>query len=206
MKTDVAKALFNSHTYPKFRKIISNLLLEGKSTGKEQSEPRLHYSTLNETRMSRLDKTMKVADENIEKLKSLENGYIWLVIAEGWCADSAQLLPVFNKMANESNKIDLKIALRDENEGLINLFQTNGANAIPKLIIIDKVTGKIFGNWGPRPKGANDFMKNYKEKHGVIDETAKTDLQMWYLQDKGISTQDELVELMLYFEQQLQSE
>jgi hypothetical protein len=38
MKTTVAKALFNSHTYPEFRKLISDLLLKGKSTGKEQSE------------------------------------------------------------------------------------------------------------------------------------------------------------------------
>lgn len=204
MKIEVAKALFNSHTYPEFRKLISDLLLEGKSTGKEQSENRLHYSTLNETRMSRLDKTMKVTDENLEKLKSLKNRYIWLVIAEGWCADGAQLLPIFNKMANESDKIDLKIVLRDENEDLMNLVQTNGASSIPKLVIIDKATGDNFGNWGPRPKGVDDFMKNYKEKHGIIDETAKADLQMWYLHDKGISTQDELINLMFDLEQQHQ--
>ena len=202
MKTKVAKALFNSHTYPEFRKLVSDLLLEGKSTGKEQSENRLHYSTLNETRMSRLDKTLKITDENSEKLQSLKKGYVWLVIAEGWCPDGAQLLPVFNKMVNESDKIDLKIALRDENEDLMNLVQTNGASAIPKLIIVDKETGEVFGNWGPRPKGANDFMKNYKEKHGLIDETAKADLQMWYLHDKGISAQDELINLMLDLEQQ----
>jgi hypothetical protein len=204
MKTTVAKALFNSHTYPEFRKLISDLLLKGKSTGKEQSENRLHYSTLNETRMSLLDKTMKVTDENLEKLKSLKNRYIWLVIAEGWCADGAQLLPVFNKMANESDKIELKIALRSENEDLMNLVQTNGASAIPKLIIIDKVTGDNLGNWGPRPKGADYFMKNYKEKNGIIDETAKADLQKWYFDDKGVSAQDEMVSIMVNLEQQNQ--
>lgn len=202
MKTEVATALFNSHTYPEFRKLISDLLLEGKSTGKEQSKNRLDYSTLNKTRMNRLDKTLKVTDENSEKLKSLKSGYLWLVVAEGWCPDGAQLLPVFNKMANESDKIELKIALRDENEHLMNLVQTNGTNAIPKLIIVYKATGEVFGNWGPRPKGAKDFLNNYKENHGFIDETAKADLQMWYLQDKGISTQDELVKLMLDLEHQ----
>lgn len=202
MKAELAKALFNSKTYTEFRKLITDLLLEGKSTGKEQSESRLHYSTLNETRMRRLDKTMKVSDENLEKLKFLKKGYIWLVIAEGWCPDGAQLLPVFNKMANKSNKIDLKIVLRDENVDLMNLVQTNGASAIPKLIIVDKETGEVFGNWGPRPQGAKDFMKNYKENHGLIDETAKADLQMWYMHDKGISAQDELINLMLDLEQQ----
>jgi hypothetical protein len=200
MKTEVAKALFNSHTYPEFRKLNADLILEGKSTGKEQSESRLHYSTLNETRMNRLDKTMKVTDENVKNMKSLKNDYIWLVIAEGWCPDGAQLLPVFNKMANESDKIELKIALRDENEALMYLVRTNGASAIPKLIIVDNETGEVLGNWGPRPKGASDFLKNYQEIHGIIDETAKSDLQIWYLQDKGVSTQNELAGIMLDLE------
>ena len=103
-------------------------------------------------------------------------------------------------MANESEKIDLKIAISDENEDLMNLVQTNGANAIPKLIVVDKETGEVYGVWGPRPKGAKDFMKNYKEIHGIIDETAKSDLQIWYLQDKGVSTQNELAGIMLDFE------
>ena len=197
MKVEVVKALFANKTYPEFRKLITDLLLEGKSTGKEQSESRLHYSTLNETRMNRLDKTMKVTDENAKNVNSLKNDYIWLVIGEGWCPDGAQLLPVFNKMANESDKIELKIVLRDENEALMNLVQTNGVSAIPILIIIDKETREVHGNWGPRPKGASDFLKNY---HEIIDETAKADLQMWYLRDKGISTQNELAGLMLDLE------
>jgi hypothetical protein len=41
------------------------LLLEGKSTGSEQSDDLTHYSELNDTRMNRLDKTMIITDENI---------------------------------------------------------------------------------------------------------------------------------------------
>jgi hypothetical protein len=58
MKTPVAKALFNSHSYLEYRKLVSDLLLEGKSTGSEQSDDLTHYSELNDTRMNRLDKTM----------------------------------------------------------------------------------------------------------------------------------------------------
>lgn len=197
MKTALAKALFNSHPYPEYRKLVSDLLLEGKATGNEQSVDLTHYSSLNETRMNRLDKTMRVTEENILKLKALKKEYIWLVLAEGWCGDAAQLLPVFNKMANESDKIELKIALRDENEAAMNLFLTNGAKAIPILIIIDKTTSEVLNQWGPRPKGAFDLIKDYKQKFGLIDETAKADLQLWYLHDKGISTQNEIMELMV---------
>jgi hypothetical protein len=58
MKSIVAKALFNSHSYAEYRKLVTDLLLEGKSTGNEQSESLTNYSKLNETRMNRLEKTI----------------------------------------------------------------------------------------------------------------------------------------------------
>nr|WP_315231251.1 thioredoxin family protein [uncultured Flavobacterium sp.] len=201
MKIPVAKALFNSHSYAEYRKLVSDLLLEGKSTGNEQSENLTHYTELNETRMNRLDKTMKITDENSLKLKSLKNEYIWLVISEGWCGDAAQLLPIINKMAIDSGKIELKIVLRDENEELMKLFLTNKKKSIPIVVVVEKATGSVLGKWGPRPIGATNLITNYKKEFGVIDETAKTNLQLWYLHDKGISTQNELVNLMLDLEQ-----
>ena len=197
MKIPVAKALFNSHSYIEYRKLITDLLLEKKSTGEEQSENLTHYSELNETRMNRLDKTMKITEENSFKLKSLKSEYIWLVISEGWCGDAAQLLPIINKMAEESGKIELKIVLRDENEELMKLFLTDKKNAIPILIIVDKETGSVMGNWGPRPQAAADLVNDYKKEFGIIDETLKTNLQLWYLHDKGITSQNELVNLIM---------
>ncbi|MDI6045285.1 thioredoxin family protein [Flavobacterium yafengii] len=201
MKIPVAKALFNSHSYPEYRKLVSDLLLEGKSTGNEQSDDLKHYSELNETRMNRLDKTIKITDENSLKLKNLNNEYIWLVISEGWCGDAAQLLPVINKMAIDAGKIELRIVLRDENDELMKLFLTNKKKSIPVVIVVDKETGSVLGKWGPRPKGATDLITDYKKEFGVIDEIVKTNLQLWYLHDKGISTQNELVNLMLDLEE-----
>jgi hypothetical protein len=196
MKSSVAKSLFNSYTYLEYKKIVSDFLSEGKSTGNEQSEDLLHYSTLNESRLKRLDKTITVPDEISVKLKALEREYIWLVIAEGWCGDAAQILPILNKMALETDQIDLKIVFRDLNDDLMNHFLTNGARAIPKLIIIDKASGKVCNHWGPRPKGASDLIKKYKEQFGIVDEEAKSQLQLWYLHDKGFSTQNEVVGMM----------
>jgi hypothetical protein len=200
MKIPVAKALFNSYSYSEYRKLISDLLLEGKSTGKEQSEDLTHYSALNETRMHRLDKTIKITEENLLKLKNLKVEYIWVVISEGWCGDAAQLLPIMNKMAEESGKIDFRIVLRDENEELMNLYLTNKNKSIPILIVVNKETGSVLGSWGPRPKSATDLVADYKKEFGVIDETLKTNLQLWYLHDKGITSQNELVDLMFELE------
>ncbi len=201
MKTVVAQALFKSHSYLEYRKLMADLLKEGKSTAVEQTEERTHYSELNEARMHRLDKTMKITEGNSAKLKALNKNYLWLVLTESWCGDAAQILPIFNKMVLESNqKIELKLALRDENTALMDHFLTNKTRAIPKLIIIDKATGAVVGDWGPRPQGAIDLIENYKEKFGLIDETAKTELQLWYLHDKGVSTQNEIIQLLQHLE------
>jgi hypothetical protein len=200
MKTTVAKALFHSHSYSEYRKLVSDLLLEGKSTGNEQSENLTHYSSLNETRMNRLDKTMRIPDENSFKIKNLKSEYVWLVISEGWCGDAAQILPILNQMTIASEgKIEMKIVLRDENEELMKLFLTDKKKAIPKLIIIDRATGSVLDSWGPRPKEATDLINDYKKKFEIIDEKVKTELQLWYLKDKGLSTQQEIINLMQNF-------
>ncbi|MFB9078659.1 thioredoxin family protein [Flavobacterium procerum] len=197
MKSIVAKGLFNSHSYTEYRKLVTDLLADGKSTGNEQSESLTNYTKLNEARMNRLEKTIIIEDYVISKLQNLKNHYIWLVLSEGWCGDAAQILPILNKMAVQSNKkIDLKIVLRDENEELMNQYLTNGGKAIPKVIVICKEAGIVRADWGPRPKGASKLMADYKRDFGVVDEKIKTDLQLWYLADKGISVQEELIEIM----------
>ena len=197
MKTFIAQALFNSHSYLEYRKLMADLLKDGKSTAVEQTQERTHYSELNESRMRRLDKTINITDENCVKLKTLTKRYIWLVLSESWCGDAAQILPILHKMEVESNgKIEMKLVLRDENETLMNLLLTNKSKAIPKLIIIDKETGSVVGDWGPRPQGAVNLIEAYKAEFGSIDETAKANLQLWYLHDKGLSTQNEIIQLL----------
>ena len=197
MKSIIENSLSQSHSYVDYRNYIKDLLKEGKSTGKEQSEALAHYSELNEARMNRLEKTVKISTEIIQKLNQLNGDYIWLVISEGWCGDAAQILPVIYKMAELSERIDLKIVFRDENEDLMNLFLTNGTKSIPKLIILDKNTLEVLSDFGPRPIGAKQLILDYKAKHGIVDETAKTNLQLWYLHDKGLSIQKEILDLML---------
>jgi hypothetical protein len=197
MKSIIEKSLSQSYSYTAYRNQIKTLLKEGKSTGKEQSEALTHYSELNEARMNRLEKTVKISTEIIQKLNQLNGDYIWLVISEGWCGDAAQILPVIYKMAELSERIDLKIVFRDENEDLMNLFLSNGTKSIPKLIILDKNTLEVLSDFGPRPIGAKQLILDYKAKHGIVDETAKTNLQLWYLHDKGLSIQKEIMDLML---------
>lgn len=200
MKTEIAQGLLNSHSYIEYRKIISDLLLQGKSSGNEQSDDLLNYSKLNQTRMNRLEKTLEVPDEVVKQLKYLNKSYTWLVLTEGWCGDAAQISPILFKMASVTDKIELRFVFRDENNGLMNCFLTNGSRSIPKVIVLENEHNDLKASWGPRPEGATHLIQSYKKQYGVVDETAKTELQMWYLHDKGLSTMKELTDLMVHLE------
>jgi hypothetical protein len=194
MKEIIENSLKKTISYTDYRALVSDLLVEGKSTGPEQSEDLTNYSLLNDRRMKRLDKTIKISEETIQEFQKVSAPQTWLVITEGWCGDAAQNLPVLNKIATASDYIDLKVVLRDENLELMDLFLTNGGRSIPKLIALDK-DNNVIDSWGPRPTVATKMVADYKEKNGVLDLEFKQDLQVWYNKDKGQSVQEDFVSI-----------
>jgi len=192
----IENSLDKSFSYTEYRNHVSALLAEGLATGATQSEDLTHYTTLNEVRMNRLDKTIRIPEEISQKLKSLKKKHTLLVISEGWCGDAAQLLPVMNKIASENDHLDLKIVLRDENDELMNDYLTNGARSIPKLVLVETETLAARGSWGPRPHDAAKLIMDNKEKYGKVTPEAKEELQKWYLHDKGHSTMEEIALLL----------
>jgi len=188
----IKDSLTKSTSYTTFRTLVSDLLEKGKSTGPNQSEALLNYSMLNDKRMARLDKKIKLSDTTIERLKRVSDEQTWLLITEGWCGDAAHILPVMNKMSNESDRINLKVVLRDENPELMHQFLTNGSMSIPKLVVLDQ-NDHVVSSWGPRPSVASKMVLDYKEKHGHLDSDFKKELQLWYNKNKGLNIQEDLL-------------
>lgn len=194
MKTIITKSLQQTMDYLQYRELVTeSLKLESQVVNGIDLIP---YTKLNDQRMKRLDKTIVISDENSAFLKSFENKVLWLVLTEGWCGDAAQALPVLNKMSELSDAIELKIVLRDENEDLMNQFLTNGGKSIPKVIMVHPETLEVIADWGPRPAGAVQLMIDLKEKFGSITDEVKEELQKWYNNDKTISTQNEIVQIL----------
>jgi hypothetical protein len=195
MNAIIQNSLKNSYSYKEYRALMQAYAAEGKTTG-ESTEAHVYYTHLNEARMHRLDKSLQLSPEVALQLEELQQDLIWIVLAETWCGDAAQVVPILDKMAAHTPKIEMHVVLRDEHPELMDLFLTNGTRSIPKLIIVDKISGAVLGDFGPRPIGAKQLIIDYKAAHGVVDETAKTALQKWYLNDKGMSTQHEIMELL----------
>jgi hypothetical protein len=184
--------------YQSFRAIINALLALNKTTGHNQSEEYISYTRLNAKRMERLDKTLSLSPQTLQRLKQLDKSLIWIVITEAWCGDSAQNLPYIAAMAQASNhKIDLRIALRDDNDSLMNAFLTDGARAIPKLIILNPDTLDVINVWGPRPYSAQNISYHYRlHKDTISHDDFEKQLHAWYAQNKGRELQNEILSLI----------
>jgi hypothetical protein len=195
MKALIQQRLATSYSYQEYRKLVSDLVAEGKSTGPNQTEDLTHYSMLNVKRMDRLDKKIELSEATKLRLQKLDKKQLWLVLTEGWCGDAAQNLPIIEKMAKQSSHIELRLILRDENPEVMNLFLTNGAQAIPKLISFDEELNVLF-TWGARPSIATQMVTDYKAKHGKLDPEFKKNLQVWYNKDKGQNVQSDVVTLI----------
>ena len=116
MNEIIKESLANSQSYTDYRDVVKQLVADNSTTGHDHSEAMVNYTMLNDRRMNRWDKTVKVPRDIIESVSEFNEKATWLVLTESWCGDAAHVLPVMNKIAELNNNIDLKVVLRDENE------------------------------------------------------------------------------------------
>jgi thiol-disulfide isomerase/thioredoxin len=200
MKKIIENSLKISHTYQEYRSLVSQLVSKESTTGKEKSESLVEYTKLNDRRMKRWDKTLKISENSKAQIEVFKDDVTWLVITESWCGDAAHILPVINKISELNDNITFKIVLRDENKDLMNLFLTDGNQSIPKLIMLDDNTGEVINTYGPRPNLATKIVNDFKVEHGKLTPEFKQDLQVWYNKDKGQSIVEDLTEKLCELE------
>ena len=195
MEKIIKSSLDKSMSYQAYRDLMIELVENNSTTGNDKSEAMAEYTKLNDRRMKRWDKTIKISEEAKETFSNLDAKQTWLVITESWCGDAAHVVPVMNKLAELNENINFKVVLRDDNDALMNQFLTNGGKAIPKLIMLDETSNKVINSFGPRPAEATQMVVDYKAKHGKITPEFKEELQLWYNKDKGQSVVKDLVKM-----------
>ncbi|GAA3595819.1 thioredoxin family protein [Flavivirga amylovorans] len=196
----IKNSLDKSISYQDYRDLVKQLTENNSTTGNEKTEALISYTKLNDRRMKRWDKTIKVTDEALSKIKSFKEPITWLVITESWCGDAAHIVPVLNKVSELNDNIDFKVVLRDENPELMDAFLTNGGRAIPKVIMLDNNTGDVLNTYGPRPSEATNYVNRFKAMHGKLTPEFKEDLQHWYNTNKGQNIIDDLTDILCELE------
>ena len=182
-------------TYKEYIDWVADLVAKQSTSGPNQDEVLIKFTQLNLKRMQRLNKTITLNDELVQKVRQLEKSHEWWVITEAWCGDSAQNLPFIGKLAEESEgKISLKIVSRDYNLELIDKYLTNGGRSIPKLVAFDGE--QELYTYGPRPKGVQVLADSYKKNpNGKTWDEYEREVHTWYAKDKGQSIQEEMLKL-----------
>ena len=189
------KDIDKSMSFDEFYQLVEQLVKDGKSTGEDQSEAMVNYTKLNFSRMKRILKTTPISDDVSSTVECLNEKLTWIVLAESWCGDAAQNIPVFAKIAEANPNIHLRILLRDENPEVMDQYLTNGGKSIPKLICVDENLNEL-GTWGPRPKFLQDWLYENKANPKMEMSELKEQFQIWYTKDKGQTLQKEMVLLM----------
>lgn len=183
-------------SYPQYRSRVSALLELGKTTGKDSSETLVAYTRLNETRMNRLDHQIRLDPPLEAALRQIQAPQRWVVLAEAWCGDCAQNLPVLARVAAASEgRVQLQIVDRDACPELMDAFLTRGTRSIPKLIVAERDSLEVLGTWGPRPQAVQACMNDWKQHPGSMSlEELEKRMHLWYARDLGRTLQAELLE------------
>jgi hypothetical protein len=181
--------------YQSYKDLIERLLKEGRSTGPNQSQELLQYSELNVHRMNRVEKTTVLIEDLSAKIDLIERPQIWLILAEGWCGDAAQTIPIFHLIEKQFPKIKIKLLLRDENVEVMDHFLTDGSRSIPKVLMLDASSLNLLAQWGPRPSEAIALINNLKAAKVDMMEI-KEKLHAWYAKNKGVAVQSEIIDII----------
>jgi Thioredoxin len=113
-----------------------------------------------------------------------------LVIAEDWCGDASNTVPVVAKLADSVPGLELRIILRDANPEVMDRYLTNGARSIPVVIALDENFQEL-GHWGPRPSELQSWVMANRATMPKAELYPK--VRTWYARDRGETTLREVL-------------
>ena len=92
LKNVIKAALDKSISYIEYRELVALLAERNSCSGPLKSEGQIAFTRLNDRRMKRWDKTLKVSNEVRKKLEDITEPMTWIVITESWCGDAAHIV------------------------------------------------------------------------------------------------------------------
>jgi len=163
---------------------------EERAAASTADDPNHDYRRLNVQRMHRVVKTFRPLPATIEAMQRITSPQLWMVITEDWCGDSAQSLPVLAAIAACSPHVVFSIVDRDENLHVMDRYLTNGARAIPKLVVFGS-DGNERWTWGARPQTAQGIMAQQRAAGREL-QAIYAEMHAWYAKDGGRTVEEEI--------------
>ncbi len=114
-----------------------------------------------------------------------------LVIAEDWCGDASNTVPVVAKLVDAVPGLELRVILRDANPEVMDRYLTNGSRSIPVVIALDE-NYRELGHWGPRPTELQAWVMANRATMPKTELYPK--VRKWYAKDRGETTLREVLQ------------
>ncbi|MBF6589118.1 MAG: thioredoxin family protein [Ktedonobacterales bacterium] len=95
--------------------------------------------TRNQERFAANERHLTLDPEDVAVFKRLPRPLDVLVLAEDWCGDVIDNLPILGRLAAESGKLNLRVFLRDTHLDLIDQYLNDGQfRSIPVFVFFDE--------------------------------------------------------------------
>ena len=95
--------------------------------------------TRNQERFAANERAVTLRPEELAPWQRLARPLHVLALAEDWCGDVIDNLPILGRLAAESGKLDVRIFLRDQNLDLIDQYLKEGKfRSIPVFVFFDE--------------------------------------------------------------------
>lgn len=131
----------------------------------------------------------------VERARRIGGDWKLLVLAEDWCGDASNTVPVLARFAEAATNVEMRVVERDENPDLMDRYLTNGGRAIPVAVVLDEDL-EPRGRWGPRPEELQAFVISEKEKGERETSEIYRQARRWYARDEGRTTLRELLDVL----------
>lgn len=135
----------------------------------------------------------RVPEDVVARARALPGRWRLLVLAEDWCGDAFNTVPVIARLVDDCPNLALRVLARDENPALMDAHLTNGSRSIPVVMALDEA-GEEHGWWGPRPRALQEWVLT--TGLAMLPAQRYPEIRRWYARDGGRSTLAEVLALL----------
>jgi hypothetical protein len=101
---------------------------------------------------------------DVEPFRRLPKPLRVLILSEDWCGDCTDNLPIVNRLAEESGKLEVRILPRDEHLDVMDQYLKYGQfQSIPLILLVDE-TGKVIGDLKERPESVTELRARKRQE------------------------------------------
>jgi hypothetical protein len=136
----------------------------------------------------------RIPDWAIDRVAALGEQFRVMVLAEDWCGDASNSVPVLAKWAELAPNVELRILRRDEHPEVMDRYLTDGARSIPVAVLLTHSMEEL-GSWGPRPAELQALVMEQR-RAGRTKQDYYPDVRRWYAKDRGATMLRDVLEVM----------